>query len=364
MNTKEFFVALDLLEKEKGISKEVIIETFEHALISAYKKNFNQATNVKVDISPGAGTIKLYQQKTVAEEITRPQEQISLDEARIINPNYEEGDIVNFEVTPKDFGRIATQTAKQVVKQRIRQAERDNLLQELRDREGEIVTGLVVKDDGRHVFIDLGKVEALLPIHEITNPDEIKPNSRIKVYISKIEAKTKGPIVYVSRKDPNLIKRLFELEVPEIYDGTVEVMAVARDAGDRTKICVYAEDENVDPVGACVGPSGRRVQNIVDELNGEKIDIIEYSKNPETLVANALSPAKVTKVIVNEAGKSTLVLVPDSQLSLAIGKRGQNARLAAQLTGWKIDIKPESEADKLGISLEGDDSEAKENTDA
>lgn len=349
MNTKEFFAALDLLEKEKGIPKSIIIETFEHALISAYKKNFNQATNVKVEIVEATGTIRLYQQKVITEEVTRPQEEITLEEARKINPNYEEGDIVNFEVTPKDFGRIATQTAKQVVKQRIRQAERDNLLQELKDREGEIVTGIVVKDDGKHVFIDLGKVEGLLPIREVINPEEIKPNSRIKVYISKIEAKNKGPIVYVSRKDPNLIKRLFELEVPEIYDGTVEIMSVARDAGDRTKICVFSEDENVDPVGACVGPSGQRVQNIVEELNGEKIDIIQYSKDPEILVANALSPAQVTKVAVDEAQKATTVLVPDSQLSLAIGKRGQNARLAAQLTGWKIDIKPESEAGKLGF---------------
>ena len=268
-----------------------------------------------------------------------------------INPHYEEGDIINFEVTPKDFGRIATQTAKQVVKQRIRQAERDNLFQEFKDREGEIVTGIVVKDDGKHVFVDLGKIEALLPMREIMNPDEIKPNSRIKVYISKIESKNKGPVVYVSRKDPNLIKRLFELEVPEIYDGTVEIMSVARYAGDRTKICVASEDPNVDPVGACVGPSGQRVQNIVDELNGEKIDIIQFSKDPEVLVANALSPAQVTKVVVDEAKKATVVLVPDNQLSLAIGKRGQNARLAAQLTGWKIDIKPESEAENLGIEL-------------
>ena len=280
----------------------------------------------------------------MVEEVTRPQEQISLDEAMRLNPHYQEGDIINFEVTPKDFGRIATQTAKQVVKQRIRQAERDNLFQEFKDREGEIVTGIVVKDDGKHVFVDLGKIEALLPIREIMNPDEIKPNSRIKVYISKIESKNKGPVVYVSRKDPNLIKRLFELEVPEIYDGT-------RDAGDRTKICVASEDENVDPVGACVGPSGQRVQNIVDELNGEKIDIIQFSKDPAVLVANALSPAQVSKVVVDEAKKATVVLVPDNQLSLAIGKRGQNARLAAQLTGWKIDIKPESEADNLGIEL-------------
>ena len=351
MNTKEFFAALELLEKEKGISKDIIIEAFEHALISAYKKNFNQATNVKVEINEHTGTVKLYQQKTVTEDVTRPQEQISLAEAMRINPHYEEGDIINFEVTPKDFGRIATQTAKQVVKQRIRQAERDNLFQEFKDREGEIVTGIVVKDDGKHVFVDLGKIEALLPMREIMNPDEIKPNSRIKVYISKIESKNKGPVVYVSRKDPNLIKRLFELEVPEIYDGTVEIMSVARDAGDRTKICVASEDPNVDPVGECVGPSGQRVQNIVDELNGEKIDIIQFSKDPEVLVANALSPAQVTKVVVDEAKKATVVLVPDNQLSLAIGKRGQNARLAAQLTGWKIDIKPESEAENLGIEL-------------
>ncbi|HAX73257.1 MAG TPA: transcription termination/antitermination protein NusA [Firmicutes bacterium] len=351
MKTKEFFIALDLLEKEKGIPKDIIIEAFEHALISAYKKNFNQATNVKVEINEATGTVRLYTQKTVAEEVVNTHEEISVEEARTINPNYMEGDIINFEITPKDFGRIATQTAKQVVKQRIRQAERDNLFQEFKDREGEIVTGTVVKDDGKHVFINLGKVEALLPMREIMNPDEIQPNSRIKVYINKIESKNKGPIVYVSRRDPNLIKRLFELEVPEIYDGTVEIISVARDAGDRTKICVSSDDANVDPVGACVGPSGQRVHNIVEELKGEKIDIIQYSKDPEIFVANALSPAQVTKVVVDEDKKATVVLVPDSQLSLAIGKRGQNARLAAQLTGWKIDIKPESEAKNFGISL-------------
>ncbi len=344
MQTKEFFIALELLEKEKGIPKELIVEAFEHALISAYKKNFNQATNVKVEINEMAGSVKLYQQKTVVEEVTRPQEEISLEEAQAINPHYGEGDIINFEVTPKDFGRIATQTAKQVIKQRIRQAERDNLYAEYKDREGEIVTGVVTKEDGKYVYVDLGKIEALLPMREIMNEEEIQPNSRIKVYINKIEAKNKGPVVYVSRKDPNLIKRLFELEVPEIYDGTVEIMSVARDAGDRTKICVFAEDSNVDPVGACVGPSGQRVQNIVDELNGEKIDIIQHSKDAAVLVANALSPAQVTSVVVDESKKATTVYVPSNQLSLAIGKRGQNARLAAQLTGWKIDIKPDTEA--------------------
>ena len=344
MQTKEFFIALDLLEKEKGIAKELIVEAFEHALISAYKKNFNQSTNVKVEINEAAGTVKFFQQKEVVEEVTRPQEEISVEEACQVNPNYVVGDILNFEVTPKDFGRIATQTAKQVIKQRIRQAERDNLYSEFKDREGEIVTGIVTKEDGKYVYVDLGRIEALLPMREIMNEEEIQPNSRIKVYINKIEAKNKGPVVYVSRKDPNLIKRLFELEVPEIYDGTVEIMAVARDAGDRTKICVFAEDANVDPVGACVGPSGQRVQNIVEELNGEKIDIIQYSKDPAVLVANALSPAQVTSVIVDESKKATTVFVPATQLSLAIGKRGQNARLAAQLTGWKIDIKPDTEA--------------------
>ena len=343
MQTKEFFVALDLLEKEKGIAKELIVEAFEHALISAYKKNFNQATNVRVEINEAAGSVKLYQQKVVVEEVTRPQEEISIEEAMAINPHHIEGDVLNFEVTPKDFGRIATQTAKQVIKQRIRQAERDNLYAEFRDREGEIVTGVITKEDGKHVFVDLGRIEALLPMREMTSDDDLQPGTRIKVYINKIEAKNKGPVVYVSRKDPNLIKRLFELEVPEIYDGTVEIMSVARDAGDRTKICVFAEDENVDPVGACVGPSGQRVQNIVDELNGEKIDIIQYSKDPAVLVANALSPAQVTSVVVDETKKATTVYVPSTQLSLAIGKRGQNARLAAQLTGWKIDIKSETE---------------------
>ncbi|ASS88487.1 transcription termination/antitermination protein NusA [Geobacillus stearothermophilus] len=348
MNTQLLEALADLM-REKGISKEVIMEAIEAALVSAYKRNFGQAQNVRVDLNMETGTIRVLARKDVVEEVTDPRLEISLEEAQRINPNYQIGDVVELEVTPRDFGRIAAQTAKQVVTQRVREAERSIIYAEFVDREEDIMTGIVQRIDPRFVYVSLGKAEALLPANEQMPNETYKPHDRLKVYITKVEKTTKGPQIFVSRTHPGLLKRLFELEVPEIYDGTVEIKSIAREAGDRSKISVHSDNPEVDPVGACVGPKGQRVQAIVDELNGEKIDIVRWSTDPVEFVANALSPAKVLRVIVNEEQRATTVIVPDYQLSLAIGKRGQNARLAAKLTGWKIDIKSESEARDMGI---------------
>ncbi|UOE92803.1 transcription termination factor NusA [Alkalihalobacillus sp. LMS39] len=345
----DFMDALTTLETQKGISKDIIIEAIEAALISGYKRNFNQAQNVRVDINRDSGMIRVFARKTVVEEVFDSRLEISEDEAQKINPNFQVDDVVEIEVTPKDFGRIAAQTAKQVVTQRVREAERGIIYSDFIDREEDIMTGIVQRQDNRFIYVDLGKVEALLPLNEQMPNEQYKHNDRIKAFITKVEKTTKGPQILISRTHPGLLKRLFELEVPEIYDGTVEIKSVAREAGDRSKIAVYAEDQEVDPVGACVGPKGQRVQTIVNELKGEKIDIVQWSEDPVVYVANALSPSKVVKVTVNEEEKMTQVIVPDYQLSLAIGKRGQNARLAAKLTGWKIDIKSESEAEELGL---------------
>jgi N utilization substance protein A len=348
MNT-QLLDALTTLVKEKGISQEVLVEAIEAAIVSAYKRNFNQAQNVRVDFNMETGTIRVFARKEVVDEVYDSRLEISLEEARRINPNYQVGDIVEIEVTPKDFGRIAAQTAKQVVTQRVREAERGVIYAEFIDREEDIMTGIVQRTDAKFIYVSLGKIEALLPISEQMPNETYKPHDRIKVYITKVEKTTKGPQIFVSRTHPGLLKRLFELEVPEIYDGTVEIKSVAREAGDRSKISVHSDNPEVDPVGACVGPKGQRVQAIVNELKGEKIDIVRWSADPVEFVANALSPAKVLEVIVNEEEKATTVIVPDYQLSLAIGKRGQNARLAAKLTNWKIDIKSQSEAEELGI---------------
>ncbi|MBS4172555.1 transcription termination factor NusA [Bacillus sp. FJAT-49736] len=345
----ELLDALLILEKEKGISRDVIIDAIEAALVSAYKRNFNQAQNVRIDLNLGNGTMKVFARKDVVEEVFDSRLEISVEDARKINPAYEIGDVVELEVTPKDFGRIAAQTAKQVVTQRVREAERGIIYSEFIDREDDIMTGIVQRQDPRFIYVNLGKIEALLPQSEQMPNETYKPHDRIKVYITKVEKTTKGPQIFVSRTHPGLLKRLFEIEVPEIYDGTVEIKSVAREAGDRSKISVHTEQTEVDPVGACVGPKGTRVQAIVNELKGEKIDIVEWSDDPVTFVANALSPSKVLDVIVDENEKATTVVVPDYQLSLAIGKRGQNARLAAKLTGWKIDIKSETDARDLGI---------------
>ena len=347
--SSELLDALTLLEKEKGISKNILLEAIEAALISAYKRNFNSAQNVRVDVNPETGTMRVFARKEVVEEVFDPRLEISHEEAKKLNPNYEIEDVVEIEVTPKDFGRIAAQTAKQVVTQRVREAERGVIYSEYIDREEDIMTGIVQRQDSRFIYVNLGKIEALLPVSEQMPNETYKPHDRIKVFITKVEKTTKGPQIFVSRTHPGLLKRLFEIEVPEIYDGTVEIKSVSREAGDRSKIAFHSDNPEVDPVGSCVGQKGQRVQAIVNELKGEKIDIVRWSKDPVEYVANALSPSQVVKVIVDEEEKATTVIVPDFQLSLAIGKRGQNARLAAKLTGWKIDIKSLSEAKEENV---------------
>lgn len=360
--SSELLDALVALEKQKGISRDVLVEAIEAALVTAYKRNFDQAQNVRVYLNLDAGEMKVYSRKEVVEEVMDDRLEISLEEAQLINPVYELEDVVEQEVTPRDFGRIAAQTAKQVVTQRVREAERGLIYDEYVDREEDIVNGIIERFDARNLYVGLGKVEAVLPMTEQIPTESYEPHDRIKVYITKVERTSRGPQVFVSRTHPGLLRRLFELEVPEIYEGIVEIKSIAREAGDRSKVSVYTTNEEVDPVGACVGARGVRVQAISDELSGEKIDIVEWSEDPVVFVANALSPSKVLNVEVDEEERSTTVVVPDYQLSLAIGKRGQNARLAAKLTGWKIDIKSETEARDLGIYpptfVEGEEEEA------
>lgn len=340
---REFIKAVEELEKEKEISKDLLIEAIESALVSAYKKNYGTSQNVRVNINRETGDIDVFMRKDIVEEIEDDQLEVSLKDAREIDPKYEVGDVIERQVTPRDFGRIAAQTAKQVVVQRIREAERGLIYDDYSNRQSEIVTGIVQRISNDTVFVNMGKTEGILAATEQVPGEKYVINSRIKVFIMDVKKTTKGPQVYLSRSHPGLVKRLFELEVPEIQDGIVEIKSISREAGSRTKMAVYTADEGVDPVGACVGSRGTRVQAIVDELFGEKIDIINWSDNPEKLISSALSPAKVEKVIVNEEGKSATVIVPDYQLSLAIGKEGQNVRLAAKLCGWKIDIKSHSQ---------------------
>ena len=339
----ELIQALEQLEKEKGIEKEVLIEAIEAALISAYKRNFGSTQNVRISIDRESGDVRVFALKRVTSSPEDESGDISLEEAKRINVGYEEEDIAEIEVTPRKFGRIAAQTAKQVVMQRIREAERGIIFDEYYNKEGDIVTGIIQRSERKNVIIDLGKTEAVMGPSEQTMGEEYRFNDRIKTYIVEVKKTPKGPQIMVSRTHPGLVKRLFELEVPEIHDGTVEIRSISREAGSRTKIAVFSRDPNVDPVGACVGQKGTRVQAIVDELRGEKIDIIKWSSSPEEYIASSLSPAKVVRVDASEDGRSARVIVPDFQLSLAIGKEGQNARLAAKLTGWKIDIKSESQ---------------------
>lgn len=344
---REFIEAIGELEKEKHISRDILFEAIETALVSAYKKNYGTSQNVRVDIDRETGDIAVLMRLEVVEEVADDMTEISLEEAHGIDPRYEIGDFIEFQVTPGDFGRIAAQTAKQVVVQRIREAERGMIFDDFITRQGEIITGLVQRKSGETLFIDVGRTEGILPANEQVRGEHYEVNDRIKVYIMDVKKTTKGPQVFLSRSHPGLVKRLFELEVPEIADGTVEIKGIAREAGSRTKIAVYTEFENVDPVGACVGTRGSRVQAIVDELNGEKIDIIPWSDIPEELISNVLSPAKVERVIIADGEKVATAIVPDFQLSLAIGREGQNVRLAAKVSGWKIDIKSQSQYAEL-----------------
>jgi N utilization substance protein A len=345
--SKEMLSALEVLEKDKGISKEIVISALEAALVSAYKRNYGQAQNVEVEFDTKKGDIHVYAVKEVVDMVFDSTLEVSLEDALQINKAYELGDKIRFEVTPKDFGRIAAQTAKQVIMQRIREAERSIVYNQFIAYENDILTGVVERMDSRYIYVSLGKIEAVLSKQEQIPNETFQPHDRIKVYITKVENTSKGPQVFVSRSHPDLLKRLFEQEVPEIFDGVVEIVSIAREAGDRSKVAVRSRDKNVDPVGTCVGPRGQRVQAIVNELRGENMDIVEWNEDPSIYIGNALNPAQVVKVDFHQADGSCTVIVPDYQLSLAIGKKGQNARLAAKLTGYKIDIKSETEYNKL-----------------
>ena len=348
----ELLDALTILEKEKNISKETLLEAIENSLLTACKNHFGKADNVKVVIDPDTCEYHCYQEKTVVETVEDPIEQISLQNAQMINGKYTLGDIVQVEVKSKEFGRIATQNAKNVILQKIREEERKVIYDEYFSMEKEVVTGVVQRYVGRNVSINLGKADALLTESEQIKGETFQPTERIKVYILEVKATSKGPKILVSRTHPELVKRLFESEVSEVRDGIVEIKAISREAGSRTKIAVWSNDPDVDPVGACVGLNGARVNAIVNELRGEKIDIITWDENPAILIQNALSPAKVISVIADADEKAAKVVVPDYQLSLAIGKEGQNARLAARLTGYKIDIKSETQARESGDFLD------------
>lgn len=351
---KEFILAVEELEKEKDISKDLLIDAIESALVSAYKKNYGNSQNVRVNIDRVNGDIDVYMRKAVVsdEEVMSEYDELTLDEAREINENYKIGDVVELKVTPKDFGRIAAQTAKQVVVQRIREAERGIIYDDFSNRQSEIITGVIQRVSNETVFVNMGRTEGILAANEQVPGETYDINSHLKVYIMDVKKTTKGPQVYLSRSHPGLVKRLFELEVPEIRDGIVEIKSISREAGSRTKIAVYTEDPDIDAVGSCVGPRGSRVQAVVDELFGEKIDIINWSEKPEELVSSALSPAKVEKVFIDEEESAATVIVPDFQLSLAIGKEGQNVRLAAKLCGWKIDIKSHTQFEEAGGTME------------
>ncbi len=344
MDKAEFIEALHLIEKEKGIDREIIFEAIEASLVSACKKNFGANQNIKVVIDRDTGNVACYAQRTVVETVTDELNEIEVNAARVLNPSYQIGDVVDLEVTPRNFGRVAAQTAKQVVVQKFREAEREILYNQYITKEKEVVTVIVQRKERRNVIVQLGKMDAILAANEQIPGETYNFMDRIKVYVMEVKQTSKGPQIYVSRTHPELVKRLFEQEVPEVHDGTVEIKSIAREAGSRTKIAVYSKNENVDALGACVGQNGCRVNTIVDALGGEKIDVITWSEDPKEFIAAALSPSKVVGVSINEIEQSAKIVVPDHQLSLAIGKEGQNARLSAKLTGWRIDIKSETQA--------------------
>ncbi len=346
---KELLEAMEVLEKEKNISKDTLIEAIENSLLTACKNHFGKADNVKVTVNPNTCDFAVYAEKAVVENVEDDCLEMSLADAKMLNPKYEIGDTVQIPLDSKKFGRIATQNAKNVILQKIREEERKALYNEYYMKEKDVMTGVVQRYLGRNVSINLGRVDAILNESEQVKGETFRPTERVKVYVIEVKDTPKGPRVSVSRTHPDLVKRLFESEVAEVRDGTVEIKAIAREAGSRTKIAVKSNDANVDPVGACVGLNGSRVNSIVSELKGEKIDIINWDDNPAYLIENALSPAKVICVVADEEEREAQVIVPDYQLSLAIGKEGQNARLAARLTGFKIDIKSETQAREMGL---------------
>ncbi len=337
----DFVQALRDIGREKDIPLETLSEIIEAALVSAYRKHYGAACEIHVDIDWDNGTAMVFSRKQVVEHMENPHIEMALAEARRLDPTVEEGEYLDIEVTPSEFGRIAAQTAKQVVAQRIREAEREIIFEEFSNRDGDVVTGVVQRREGRTVFVDVGKVEAVLPASEQSRLDSYRFGERMKVYILEVKRTTKTPRVLISRSHPGLLRRLFELEVPEVHEGVVEIKAQARETGARSKVAVASKQENVDPVGACVGHRGSRVQAVVDELRGEKVDIVRWGDEPAKYVASALSPAKVSRVLIDEETRSATVVAPDNQLSLAIGREGQNVRLAARLTGWRIDIRSE-----------------------
>ncbi len=352
---KDFLDALTELEREKNISKEDIITAIEDAVELAYKKNYGNYPNVRVLVDREDGEVLVLMSKEVVSEVEDDMMEVSLEEARSYDERYEVGDVIEYQVDPKDFGRIAAQTAKQVVVQRIREAERRNSYDEFVNKQGEIVTAKIERINNGTMFLSVGNSEGILPLSEQVKTESFNVGDRIKVYVIDVKKATKGPQIFLSRSHPGLVRRLFELEVPEIADGTVEIKGIAREAGSRTKIAVYSHDENVDPVGACVGNRGTRVQNIVDELFGEKIDIIVWDEDPAVLISNVLKPAEVEGVYINyvsEKEKMATAVVPEQQLSLAIGREGQNVRLAARVSGWKIDIKSKSQLEDSGFDFD------------
>lgn len=353
MDGKVLLEAVEALVKIKKVDRNIVFDALEMVLLTAYKKESGSNAKASVSLNRETGEYKIYEEKTVVDEIHEDSEnainEITVEEAKKIDRSYEAGDMLRIDVTPKNFGRVAAQAAKQVMIQKLREAERGSIYDEFSGREGDVITGVVKWNESRTIFVDLGRVEGILPFAEQIEGEEFQPNDKIKCYVLEVRKTTKGPEIILSRTHPGLLKRLFELEVPEIYSGTVEIKSVVREAGSRSKIAVYAMDPAVDPVGACVGPKGQRVQNIVNELHDEKIDIVRWDEDPAIYIANALSPAKVVSVSVWEEEKSSYVIVPDYQLSLAIGKAGQNARLAAKLTNWKIDIKSETQANEEGF---------------
>ena len=348
IDNKELILALEELEKEKGMDKEYLLEAIETALVTAYKRNFDSLENVKVEMDRQTGATHLYAIKKVVEKVEDPETEIELKEAQKINPDYNVDDEINIEIVPRDFGRIAAQTAKQVIIQKLREAEREIVYNEFEERKGEIVSGLIQKADGNIVVMDLGKLEGVMPKKEQIPTETYRVNDKIKGYIVKVEKGQKGaPQVMVSRSHPDFVRKLLEFEIPEIYEGVIEIKSVSRDPGYRSKVAVYSPDPNIDPVGSCVGQKGVRIQNVINELNGEKIDVIEWNEDPSIYIAASLLPAQILAVDIKPENKFAQVIVPDDQLSLAIGKSGQNARLAARLTDWKIDIKSETQFREL-----------------
>ena len=363
IDNKELILSLEELEKEKGIKKSYVIEAIETALVTAYKRNLDSLENVKVDIDKQTGATHIYAIKDVMEEAKDEATEISLEDAHKINKSLKLGDQVDVEIVPKDFGRIAAQTAKQVIIQKLREVERDLIFNEFNDRKGEIVSGIIQKADKNIVVMDLGRLEGVMPTKEQVPTEHYHVNDKIKAYVMDVERGQKGaPQVLLSRSHPDFVRKLLELEIPEIYEGVIEIKSVSRDPGNRSKVAVYSPDPNIDPVGSCVGQKGVRIQNVINELHGEKIDVIEWNSDPSIFIASALLPAKIMAVDIKEEDKFAQVIVLDDQLSLAIGKAGQNARLAAKLTGWKIDIKSESQfREMLAKEQENTESTEQEN---